>query len=46
MDIIICIFGIKEKTIIMEKCDENLEQFLKKRNVSFQIEEIKKFLLI
>ena len=45
MDIIICIFGIKEKTIIMEKCDENLEQFLKKRNAAFQIEEIKKIFI-
>ena len=36
---------IKEKTIIMEKCDENLEQFLIKRNVAFQIEEIKKIFI-
>ncbi len=36
---------IKEKIIIMEKCDENLEQFLKKRNAAFQIEEIKKIFI-
>ena len=32
---------IKEKTIIMEKCDEDLEQFLKKRNSAFNTDEIK-----
>ena len=32
---------IVEKTIIMEKCDDNLENFLKKREKSFSTDEIK-----
>ena len=33
---------IKEKTIIMEKCDEDLQQYLIKRNKAFNTDEIKK----
>ena len=32
---------IKEKTIIMEKCDDDLEKFLKNRGKSFSADEIK-----
>ena len=36
---------IKEKTIVMEKCDEDLEEFLKKKNSSFNTDEIKKIFI-
>ena len=36
---------IKERTIIMEKCDEDLEYFMKKRNKSFNTEEIRKIFI-
>ena len=36
---------IKEKVIVMEKCDENLEQFLKSGNKSLTIDEIKKIFI-
>ena len=36
---------IKEKTIVMEKCDEDLEQFMIKRNKSFNIDEIRKIFI-
>ena len=35
---------IKEKIIIMEKCDEDFENYLKKRNKSLNVEEINKIL--
>ena len=36
---------IKEKTIVMEKCDEDLEEFLKKKNSAFNTDEIKKIFI-
>ena len=36
---------IKEKVIIMEKCDENLEQFINKRKKELTIPEIKKIFI-
>ena len=36
---------IEEKVIVMEKCDENLEQFLKSGNKSLTIDEIKKIFI-
>ena len=32
---------IVEKTIVMEKCDDNLENFIKEKGKSFSIEEKK-----
>ena len=36
---------IKEKVIIMEKCDENLEQFIFKRKKALEVKEIKEIFL-
>ena len=36
---------IKEKVIVMEKCDEDFEKYLKKRNKSLNEEEIKKIFI-
>ena len=36
---------IKEKIIVMEKCDEDFENFIKRRNKSLNEEEIKKIFI-